>query len=121
MLSITDNAARQIKQASLDAGAEGMALRIAAHRDDTSDEMHYGIGFDEEREHDEEIHSNGLTLLVSPLSRDALEDLIIDYVEVAPGDYRFIFYRESDVEDDDAPVPPLSCASRCNGCDKDRC
>jgi iron-sulfur cluster assembly protein len=120
MLSITDTAARQIRQASLDTGAEGMALRIAAHFDDASDEMHYGIGFDEEREHDEEIHSNGLTLLVSPLSRAAIEDLIIDYVEISPGDCRFIFYREGDIEDDDASSTD-PCAGRCGGCGADGC
>ena len=47
-------------------------------------------------------------MLVSPLSHDAVADLIIDYVELSPGDYRFIFYRAED-------IPPAAVSGGCGG------
>lgn len=108
MISVTASAARQIHLAAADSGADGMSLRIAAHYDEVAREMQYGIGFDEEREGDETVDAHGVTLLVSPLSRDAVAELTIDYVEVAPGDFRFVFIPP----DDDAPA----AGSACGGC-----
>lgn len=99
MISVTANAAQQIRRAAADSGAEGMSLRVAAHLDEASNEIQYGIGFDELREGDEEIDAEGVTLLVSPLSKDAVANLTIDYVEIGPGDQRFVF-----IHDDEAPT-----------------
>jgi iron-sulfur cluster assembly protein len=109
MISVTASAAQQIQIAACDSGAEGMPLRIAAHYDADADELQYGIGFDEPHEDDAQYESSGITVLVSPLSREAVADLIIDYVELSPGDYRFIFYRTDD-------LPPESGARGLGGC-----
>ena len=107
MISVTTSAAEQIHRAAADSGAEGMSLRVAAHYDEVACEMQYGIGFDELRDGDEQVDADGVTLLVSPLSRDAVADLIIDFVEVAPGDQRFVFLRP----DEGAPAPGGGCGS----------
>jgi iron-sulfur cluster assembly protein len=99
MISVTANAAQQIRRAAADSGAEGMSLRVAAHLDEASNEIQYGIGFDELREGDEEIDAEGVTLLVSPLSKDAVANLTIDFVEIGPGDQRFVF-----IHDDETPT-----------------
>lgn len=108
MISVTTSAAQQIEIAAAESGAEGMPLRIAAHYDEMADEIQYGIGFDDVHEDDAQYESSGITVLVSPLSRDAVADLIIDYVELSPGDYRFIFYRAED-------IPPAAAAGGCGG------
>lgn len=108
MIQVTPSAVRQIHLAAEDSGADGMSLRVAAHFDERANEIQYGIGFDEARENDETIELYGITFLVSPLSRDAVVNLTIDYVEIEPGDFRFIFIHPDDGE---------SCApSSCAGC-----
>lgn len=114
MISVTESAAQQIEIAAAESGAEGMPLRIAAHYDEMAEEVQYGIGFDEVREDDSQFESCGITVLVSPLSQEAVADLIIDYVELSPGDYRFIFYRADDVAEGKPGCGGCSCGS--GGC-----
>lgn len=111
MISVTPSAAQQIRIAATESGADGMSLRIAAHYDEAAHELQYGIGFDEAREGDQSIETEGLTLLVSPLSRDAVANLMIDYVEVEPGDFRFIFLHPEELAD-----RPRSAG--CGGCSR---
>jgi iron-sulfur cluster assembly protein len=113
MISVTENAARQIQIAAADSGAEGMSLRVAAHYDDAAREIQYGIGFDEPRDDDEQVEAHGVSLLVSPLSKEAVDDLTIDYVEVGPGDFRFVF-----IHPDEAPAAGGcgSCSCGTGGC-----
>ena len=98
MFTVTQQAAAQILLAAGQSDAEGMALRIAAKRlaDGSID---YGMGFDEEREQDARVESQGLTLLVSPLSQRLLEGVTLDFVELEPGDFRFIFMASEETAD----------------------
>lgn len=91
MITITAAAAAQIRTAADNAGADELALRVAARRDERTGEIEYGMGFDSERDHDEECIATGVRVLVSPHSREALEGLTIDYVELTPGEFSFIF------------------------------
>lgn len=109
MISVTSSAAQQIRIAAEDSGADGMSLRIAAHYDEAANEIQYGIGFDDARDDDECIETQGVSILVSPLSREAVANLTIDYVEIEPGDFRFIFLHP---DDEMSPAP----ASSCGGC-----
>lgn len=106
MVSITPAAADQVRRSAVESGAEELALRIAAHHDDATGELHYGIGFDERREQDREIEAGGILLLVSPLSVAAVSDLVIDFVEINPGEFRFIFYRNEGSDGDHATGSP---------------
>jgi iron-sulfur cluster assembly protein len=97
MIEITSTAAERIKAALREASGEGLSLRVAARRD-TQGQIEYGMGFDERRDQDEEVVTDaGITLLVSPPSLDVLSDTVIDFVEIEPGDHRFVFYRRGDV------------------------
>jgi iron-sulfur cluster assembly protein len=97
MIEITSAAAERIKGALGEASGEGLSLRVAALRDPQG-QIEYGMGFDERREQDEEVVTDaGITLLVSPPSLDMLSDAVIDFVEIEPGDHRFVFYRRGDV------------------------
>jgi iron-sulfur cluster assembly protein len=51
------------------------------------------MGFDEPRAGDAQVACEGVVLLVAPASRELLEDVILDYLEVEPGEYRFVFAR----------------------------
>jgi iron-sulfur cluster assembly protein len=79
-LAITARAAQEVRRAAAAGGAEGMALRVAAKREDDGSVL-LGIGFDAERTNDDLIETAGVTLLVSHHSRDLLEDMVLDFVE----------------------------------------
>ncbi len=116
MIEIKPAAAAQIRAALRDAG-DDVLLRVAAQRRPDG-ELEYGMGFDERREQDEEILTEaGITLLVSPPSLEAIRGTVIDFVEIAPGDLRFVFYRAEDMPATDEAAPP---AGGC-GCGKGGC
>ena len=95
MLKVTIAAAAQIRQAALQSGASDMALRVAATRD-ARGAIEYGLGFDVERANDIQIVCEGVTMLVSHHSRELLAGTVIDFVELEPGDFRFIFINPND-------------------------
>jgi iron-sulfur cluster assembly protein len=90
MINVTPPAAAQILQS-----AGGAGLRLAARLDDKG-VIEYGMGFDEQAEGDEKVVSNGVTILVSPGSVELLSGATLDYVEINPGEWRFIFINPND-------------------------
>jgi len=89
MITITPQAAEQIRRAAAAADA-GAMLRVAARR--ASDgSIDYGMGFDEWREGDIRVLCEGVAVVIAAPSRTLLKGVTLDYVEVAPGDLRFIF------------------------------
>lgn len=109
MIKLTSLAARQVAQAAQQGGMENMALRIAVRRE-ANGSLQYGMGFDTERDNDLQVLSEGVTLLVSPHSQELLNGTVLDYVELAPGDFRFIFINPNDL------APPQSSTSGESGC-----
>ncbi|MHB1590819.1 MAG: HesB/IscA family protein [Sulfuricella sp.] len=95
MITVTTKAAEQIHQAATQSEAEGMFLRIAARRgmDGT---IQYGVGFDEQSEEDVMVNSEGVTVILSPDNMDLLNGAVLDFVELDPGDFRFIFINPND-------------------------
>ncbi len=87
--TLTPAAAAQVRRAAGDDNA-GMALRVAA-KHGSGGALVYGIGFDVPRENDATAQSEGLTVLVAPPSQALLAGTALDFVEVAPGEYRFVF------------------------------
>jgi len=88
-VTITEEAALQIRRAA--SGEEGEAtLRLAARRVEDGS-IDYGMGFDRARPGDLRVPLEGVAVVVAPASQELLEDTLIDYVEVAPGDFRFVF------------------------------
>lgn len=97
MIEITPAAAERLRAALKEAPEEHLALRVAARRD-ANGQTEYGMGFDERREQDEEVVTDaGITLLVSPPSLEAIHETVIDFVEIEPGEHRFVFYRRGDI------------------------
>jgi iron-sulfur cluster assembly protein len=90
MITLTSQAAQQVLKAAGQTGAQGSPLRIAA-RVDADGSVQYGMGFDEQREHDMLIHCEGVAVLVSPGSTSLLKGVTLDFVEFNPGEFQFIF------------------------------
>ncbi len=95
MITITEQAATQIRQAAEQADAANLFLRLAAKIEDDG-KFEYGMGFDERRDNDMLWQSAGVRVLVAPACKDLLEGVTLDYVELNPGDFRFIFINPND-------------------------
>jgi iron-sulfur cluster assembly protein len=122
MITITPGAAQQIRIAATQSESDEMGLRIAARRDGDGS-VHYAMGFDEARNDDLVVTSEGIALVVSPKETVLLDGLTLDYVEYEPGDFRFIFVNPNDA----GPAPaadgstesdaaPAGCGSGGCGC-----
>ena len=93
MFTLTPAAAEQIVRAAMeqtDRRTEPM-LRVAAKYDEKDGELVYGMGFDEEREDDLILDGGGIAILISPRSRPLLENTTLDFTEIEPGEFQFIF------------------------------
>ena len=113
MITVTPSAAQQIRIAATQSNADEMGLRIAARRD-ADGSLHYAMGFDEARDDDLVLPSEGIALVVSPAHRDLLDGLTLDYVEYEAGDFRFIFINPNESP---APAPsPGGCGAGTCGC-----
>jgi iron-sulfur cluster assembly protein len=94
MITVTPRAAEQIARSAAQSGATA-CLRLAARLGDKG-VLEYGMGFDEKAEGDAEIVSNDVTVLVSHDSVELLAGATLDYVELNPGEWRFIFLSPND-------------------------
>jgi len=114
MLTVTSAAAEQILRAAHDAGMDEPLLRVAARIDEAGGQIEYGMGFDERREQDEEFDCGGVIVLVSPPSREPLAGTVLDYVEIEPDEYRFVFSRPE--PPDTQPDAQGGRDAGCGGC-----
>ena len=93
MITITAPAAEQILSQQ---PAHGMpCLRLAA-RLDAKGTIEYGMGFDEKAEEDIQVVAGAIRVLISPGSVELLTGATLDYVEINPGEKRFIFINPND-------------------------
>lgn len=96
MITVTPEAARHIKHSAKQGNTQGMALRIAATRNEDGS-LHYGLGFDDtSREGDQIFKSEDIDIVVAPSSIDLLRGTVIDYVELEPGKFEIIFINPND-------------------------
>lgn len=102
MFEITENAAEQVRNAAEQGGTEGMALRMAARmkEDGTID---YLMGFDEAREDDIRVVSNGIEVVMEPQYTTLLDEAVMDYAQLDDGELRFIFINPQDANYEPAP------------------
>ncbi len=93
MFALTHAAAEQILRAAIEQPDTRGApmLRVAAKVDESDGEVVYGMGFDEEREDDLVIDCDGVAVLISPRSQPLLEATTLDFTEVHPGEFQFVF------------------------------
>ncbi len=95
MITITPNAANQIRIAAVQNNSDDIFLRLAARREE-SGAIEYGMGFDEMGGTDELISSQGIDVIIASSCADLLKNATLDYVEISPGDFRFIFSNPND-------------------------
>lgn len=105
MITITEQAANQIRSAAVQAGVDALFLRLAARVEDDG-KFEYGMGFDERQDNDTQWASGGINVLVSAACKDLLEGATLDYVELNPGDFRFIFINPNDPAHATTPATP---------------
>lgn len=112
MLNLTPEAAARIRRSATESGAADSALRVAARRRDDGS-VQYGIGFDEQREGDMPLELDGVRLLIGAPSQALLQGTLLDFVEVEPGRFDFVFTTDSA-----AAAPPRGgCGSGgCSSC-----
>lgn len=95
MLTLTPAAAHQIQSAiPPEASVEGLTLRIAARRG-MDGSIEYAMGMDNERENDQTIVVEGISLLVNEHSADLLAGVTVDFVE-ENGQPLFVFMNPND-------------------------
>lgn len=110
MFTLTTSAAQQIQQAAASSGAQEMALRIAAKIDPDGSKQ-YGMGFDDPTEEDMKLDLKGVAVVIAGESQVLLADTVLDYVELNPGEFNFIFINARDFQDEVEPAPSGACGS----------
>ena len=96
MITVTPAAAKQIRHSAKEGRMEGMPLRIAVTRNPDGS-LHYGMGFDDTgRDTDTTFESEGIQIVVAPNSLPLLDGTTIDFVELEPGKFEFIFMNPND-------------------------
>lgn len=97
-IEVSEAAAEQIKKAALESKLENTPLRIAATRQE-DDSLHYGLGFDDigsNEEKDHKFESNGVEVVVADSSLNLLTGTTLDYVELEPKQFHFVFLNPND-------------------------
>ena len=107
MFTLTSAAAKQIHRAARTSAAQGMALRVAARQADDGS-VEYGMGFDEARDQDARLMLEGVAVVIADSHQPFLERTVLDFVELNPDEFNFIFIPTADEQ-----VPP----ARAGGCD----
>ncbi len=96
MVTITTKAAEKIRESAKQSQAENMPLRIAV-TDNPDGSFHYAVGFDEvKNETDISVESEGLKLVYAADLTGKLNEMVIDFVELEPGNENFIFLNPND-------------------------
>lgn len=95
MITITQAAAKQIRRSADSGNMEDLALRIAASRrpDGT---IEYQMGFDEIARDDMLVNARGVDVVMRNDDKELLNGMTLDYVELEPGDFQFIFLNPND-------------------------
>lgn len=114
MFTLTSAAARQIQEAATAGGASDMALRVAA-RPEADGSVQYGMGFDDATDNDMKLVLEGVAVLIAAQHQDLLDDTTLDFVELEPGEFNFIFMDASVAPERPAP------ATSAGGCGSGGC
>lgn len=84
MITLTDNAAKQIKTLHRDQQADGKPLRVYVEAGGCSG-MQYGMAFDDKHNDDEVVKQDGVEVVVDPMSASFLKGSVIDYIDSLKG------------------------------------
>jgi iron-sulfur cluster assembly protein len=95
MFKVTATAAEQVHQAASQGGTEGLALRLAAHQNPDGS-IEYRMGFDDVTEDDIRMNCDGVDVVMAPEDVPLLDETTMDFVEIEPGQFHFIFLNPKD-------------------------
>ncbi|MCP4407199.1 MAG: iron-sulfur cluster assembly accessory protein [Gammaproteobacteria bacterium] len=96
MITLTSKTAKQIQHSAVQGKMEGIPLRIAVTRKPDSS-LHYAMGFDDvPSDSDHRMNSEGIAIVVSEQSAELIKGTVVDYVELEPGKFHFIFLNPND-------------------------
>lgn len=95
MFKLTTAAAEQVLTAAKEAGTEGLSLRLAATQQ-ADGSIDYRMGFDAPTEEDIRFQSEGVDLVMTPEDVPLLDQTVMDFVELEPGQPHFIFMNPKD-------------------------
>ncbi len=96
MITITPAAAEQIRTSARQGQMNDLAMRIAATKNPDGS-IHYGMGFDDNQmDGDIHIKSEGIDIVVSGSSMTLVQGMTLDFVELEPDSYTFIFMNPND-------------------------
>lgn len=112
MFTMTPAAAREVLAAARRSDALGVPLRVAARAQDDGS-LEFGMGFDDERAEDRSVEVEGLRVLVGASSARWLDGIELDFVEIEPGRFDFVFAPQS--------APDKGAGAGCGGGGCSRC
>lgn len=95
MITLTPQAIKQIRSSATQGNAEGLALRLAA-RQKADGSLDYGMGFDEVHDDDMTFDFEGVEVAIHPEHGPLLKGATLDFAELEPGKYHFIFLNPND-------------------------
>ena len=84
MITLTENATRQIKTLQKEQMAEGKPLRLQVEAGGCSG-MQYGMAFDDKKADDEVVQQDGVEVVIDPMSVNFLQGSVIDYLDSLQG------------------------------------
>lgn len=96
MITITKRAAEQILLAAEQGHMQGLALRLAPFRREDGSIEYNKMGFDEIKEGDVLISSDGVDIVFEPVYKELLNGATLDFVEIESGQPNFIFLNPND-------------------------
>jgi iron-sulfur cluster assembly protein len=95
MFKVTTAAAEQVRIAAKQGGTEGLSLRLAANQKPDGS-IDYRMGFDDATDEDIRMSCEGFDIVMAPEFVPLLDDASMDYVEIEPGQFHFIFLNPKD-------------------------
>jgi iron-sulfur cluster assembly accessory protein len=95
MITVTPQAATQIRTASVQGNAIGLPLRIAIQTKPDG-AFHYLMGFDDQtQDGDQTVESEGVKLVVAGSSQPLVNGMTLDFVDI-DGKLEFVFINPND-------------------------
>jgi iron-sulfur cluster assembly protein len=95
MFKLTIAAAQQVREAAEQGAADGLSLRLAAARKPDGS-IDYRMGFDTATEEDIRVKCEGVDVVMTPEQVPLLNLATLDFVELEPGQFHFIFLNPLD-------------------------
>ncbi|ADE54216.1 iron-sulfur cluster insertion protein ErpA [Coraliomargarita akajimensis] len=78
MITLTDSAAAQIRKMQAEKASDGQRLRIFVEPGGCSG-FEYGMSFDDVKEADQELESNGVPFLIDATSLEYLDGSVVEF------------------------------------------